>query len=100
MTLEKSAVDGRLKWTINAEGGGRTGPRLQRRARRLQRHLAARRHRGVGIGSGSGTTGSSATDTSASEGGSPRPSGKTPSEIADCMQEAGTDVSKIQACTQ
>src|SRR5262249_52544195 len=25
MTLEKSAVDGQLKWTINAEGGGRTG---------------------------------------------------------------------------
>jgi hypothetical protein len=25
MTLEKSVVDGNLKWTINAEGGGRTG---------------------------------------------------------------------------
>ena len=25
MTLEKSAVDGKLKWTVNAEGGGRTG---------------------------------------------------------------------------
>ena len=25
MTLEKSTVDGQLKWTINAEGGGRTG---------------------------------------------------------------------------
>jgi hypothetical protein len=25
MTLEKSAIDGKLGWTINAEGGGRTG---------------------------------------------------------------------------
>src|SRR5262249_57170659 len=25
MTLEKNAVDGKLEWTINAEGGGRTG---------------------------------------------------------------------------
>ena len=25
MTLEKSAVDGKLKWVVNAEGGGRTG---------------------------------------------------------------------------
>jgi hypothetical protein len=25
MTLEKNAVDGTLKWTINAEGGGRSG---------------------------------------------------------------------------
>jgi hypothetical protein len=25
MTLERSAIDGNLGWTINAEGGGRTG---------------------------------------------------------------------------
>ncbi len=65
-------------------------PGLQRRARRLERDLAARRHRGVGTGSGlPATTGSSATDTSASEGGVTTPSGKTPAEIAQCVQAGG-----------
>ena len=32
--------------------------------------------------------------------GATTPSGKTPAEIAQCVQAAGTDIDKIQACAQ
>src|SRR6266545_7510475 len=98
MTLEKSAVDGQLKWTINAEGGGRTG--LVYNAEPDGSNVTSPLGDIAGSGSGSATT---PTDTSASGGGGggvTAPNGKTPQEIANCIQQAGTDVAKIQACTQ
>jgi hypothetical protein len=85
MTLEKSAVDGQLKWTINAEGGGRTG--LVYNAEPDGSNVSS--PLGDVAGSASGT---SSTPTA--------PNGKTPEEIANCVQQAGTNVTKIQACTQ
>jgi hypothetical protein len=87
MTLEKSSVDGQLKWTINAEGGGRTG--LVYNAEPDGSTVTSP----LGDIAGSGTT-------SSSGGGVTAPNGKTPQEIANCIQQAGTDVGKIQACTQ
>ena len=83
MTLEKSAVDGQLNWTINAEGGGRTG--LVYNAEPDGSNVTSPLPDIAGSGSGG-------TSTTAS--------GKTPAEIAQCVQQAGTDVSKIQACAQ
>jgi hypothetical protein len=94
MTLEKSAVDGQLKWTINAEGGGRTG--LVYNAEPDGSNVTSP----LGDIAGSGTTGTTSTTGGGSSGGVTAPNGKTPQEIADCIQQAGTDVSKIQACAQ
>jgi hypothetical protein len=66
ITLEKSAIDGRLKWTINAEGGGRTG-----------------------LVYNADPDGSNVTSPT-----------KTAQDITECIQKAGSDVTKIQACTQ
>jgi hypothetical protein len=79
MTLEKSAVDGNLKWTINAEGGGRTGLVYNAEP------------------DGSNVT-SPVGDVAG--GGIPAPGAKSGEDIAHCIQEAGTDVAKIQACAQ
>ncbi|MGA9636573.1 MAG: hypothetical protein WBQ41_15160 [Solirubrobacterales bacterium] len=81
MTLEKSSIDGRLKWTINAAGGGRTG--LVYNAEPDGSNVTSP----VGDIAGGGTTVTA-------------PNGKTPQQISDCIQKAGTDVSKIQACTR
>jgi hypothetical protein len=81
MTLEKSSVDGKLGWTVNAEGGGRTG--LVYNAEPDGSNVTSP----LGGIAGSGGT--------ATTGG-----GKSPQDIANCIQKAGTDVSKIQACTQ
>jgi hypothetical protein len=86
MTLEKSAVDGQLKWTINAEGGGRTG--LVYYAEPDGSSVTSP----LGDIAGSGSSGTSTSGASTS--------GKTPAEIAQCIQQAGTDVSKIQACAK
>ncbi len=91
MTLEKSQIDGTLKWTINAEGGGRTG--LVYTAEPDGSNVTSP----LGDIAGSGSGG---TSTSGGGGGVTAPNGKTPAEIATCIQQAGTDVSKIQACTQ
>lgn len=80
MTLEKSPVDGQLKWTINAEGGGRTGL--------------------VYNAEPDGSNVTSPLGDIAGSGGTSASGGKSPQDIADCIQQAGTDVSKIQACTQ
>lgn len=95
MTLEKSQVDGQLKWTINAEGGGRTG--LVYNAEPDGSNVTS--PLGDIAGSGSGGTDTSG-GSSNSGGGVTAPNGKTPAEIANCIQQAGTDVSKLQACTQ
>jgi hypothetical protein len=95
MTLEKSPVDGQLKWTINAEGGGRTG--LVYNADPDGSNVTSP----LGDIAGGGTTGTSTSaGGSGSGGGVTAPNGKTPQEIADCIQQAGTDVSKIQACAK
>jgi hypothetical protein len=93
MTLEKSPVDGQLKWTINAEGGGRTG--LVYNADPDGSNVTSP----LGDIAGAGSTGTTST-TGGSSGGVTSPNGKTPAEITQCIQQAGTDVSKIQACTQ
>jgi hypothetical protein len=91
MTLEKSPVDGQLKWTINAEGGGRTG--LVYNAEPDGSNVTSPLGGIAGSGSGGTSIGGSTT-------GVTTPSGKTPAEIAQCVQAAGTDVRKIQACAQ
>jgi hypothetical protein len=78
MTLEKSSVDGQLKWTINAEGGGRSG--LVYNAEPDGSNVTSPLGDIAGSGSHGGT--------------------ESPQDIATCVQQAGTDVSKIQACTQ
>jgi|tagenome__1003787_1003787.scaffolds.fasta_scaffold20957206_3 hypothetical protein len=90
MTLEKSPVDGQLKWAINAEGGGRTG--LVYNAEPDGSNVTSP----LGDIAGSST----GTPSTPSSGGVTAPNGKTPQQIADCIQQAGTDISKIQACTQ
>ncbi len=46
MTLDKSAVDGQPRWTVNARGRRPHRARLHRRSGRVERDLAARRRRG------------------------------------------------------
>jgi hypothetical protein len=98
MTLEKSAVDGQLKWTINAEGGGRTG--LVYNADPDGSNVTS--PLGNIAGGGTGTTGTTSTGTTAGGGstGGYGANGKTPQEIAQCLQRAAGDVSKAQACVQ
>ncbi|MFL5907017.1 MAG: hypothetical protein ACJ75Z_05425 [Solirubrobacterales bacterium] len=95
MTLEKSAVDGQLKWAVNAEGGGRTG--LVYTADPDGSNVTS--PLGGIAGSEGSTTGTTGT-TGASGGGVTAPNGKTPQEILQCIQQAGGDASKIQACSQ
>ena len=90
LQLDKQNVEGNVQWSIVAEGGGRTGIpyTAEPDGSGVSSALA-------GIdGAGTGTTSTS------SSGGVTAPNGKTPQEIADCIQQAGTDVSKIQGCTQ
>lgn len=96
MTLEKSPVDGQLKWTINAEGGGRTG--LVYNADPDGSNVTS--PLGGVAGAGTGTTSTSGGTSTSAGGGAVTPSGKTAAEIAQCVQQAGTDVAKIQACSQ
>src|SRR3954454_3942205 len=92
MALEKSQIDGVLQWTINAEGGGRTG--LVYNAEPDGSNVAS--PIGDIARSGSGRTSTSGGSST----GATTPSGRTPAEIAQCIQQAGTDVSKIQACAR
>jgi hypothetical protein len=98
MTLEKSPVDGQLKWTINAEGGGRTG--LVYNADPDGSNVTNPLGGIAGAGSGTTSTSTSCGGSGSASGGVTAPNGKTPAEIAQCVQQAGTDVSKIQACAQ
>ena len=97
MTLEKSSVDGRLKWTINAEGGGRTG--LVYNADPDGSNVTSPLGTGI-IGKGTSTSPPTTTPTGTAAGGATAPNGKTPQEIVQCIQQAGGDVNKIQACSQ
>jgi hypothetical protein len=86
MTLEKSAVDGKLKWVINAEGGGRTGLVFNAELDGSNVTSPTGSIAGAGGGVGTGTTGASGASSAA--------------DIATCIQNAGNDVAKIQACAQ
>jgi hypothetical protein len=104
MTLEKSAVDGQLKWAINAEGGGRTGLvyNADPDGSNVTSPLGSIPGAGGTGGGGTGTTGTTATGTSTGGGaaGGYGANGKTPQEIAQCLQQAAGDVSKAQDCVQ
>jgi hypothetical protein len=92
MTLEKSAIDGKLKWTINADGGGHTG--LPYNADPDGSNVTSPVG-GTGIvGKGTSTSPPTTTPGGASTGG------KSPQEIVQCIQQANGDVNKIQACSQ
>jgi len=89
MTLGNSfSGSGEVQWTINGEGSGRTGLVLS--AKPDGSGLSAP---GGAVAGGSGSTGGIPTTATT-------PSGKTvdPQAIAKCIQDAGGDVSKIQAC--
>jgi hypothetical protein len=94
MKLEKSAVDGQLKWTINAEGGGRTG--LVYNADPDGSNVTSPLG---GLAGGGASTSTTQTDTGTTGGGYGA-NGKTPQEIAQCLQQAAGDVNKAQACVQ
>jgi hypothetical protein len=79
MTLGKSFTPD-VMWTINGEASGRTGLVLQANPD------------GSGLSSPTGAVPGGATGTTAA------PSGVDPQAIADCIQKAGGDVNKIQAC--
>lgn len=79
MTLGKSFTPD-LMWTINGEASGRTGLVLNADPD------------GSGLSSLTGAVPSGATGTTAA------PSGVDPQAITDCIQKAGGDVNKIQAC--
>jgi hypothetical protein len=97
MTLEKSAVDGQLKWTINAEGGGRTG--LVYNADPDGSNVTSPLGTGI-IGKGTATSPPTTTPTTGGAGGVTTPNGKTPQEIVQCIQQAAGDPNKIAACSQ
>jgi hypothetical protein len=81
LKLDKQNAEGKVQWTVIAEGGGRTGIPYTAEP--------------------DGSDVSSALGGSAPAGATvTAPNGKTPSEISSCIQRAGTDVAKIQACTQ
>jgi hypothetical protein len=92
MTLDRDTVDGKLVWTINAEGGGRTG--LVYNADADGSNVTS--PLGNVAGSGGGQSGT----TTGTGGGVTTPNGKTPQEIVQCIQQAGGDPTKIQACSQ
>jgi hypothetical protein len=79
MTLGKSFTPD-VMWTINGEASGRTGLVLQANPD------------GSGLSSPTGAVPGGATSTTTA------PSGVDPQAIADCIQKAGGDVNKIQAC--
>jgi hypothetical protein len=87
LTLEKNAVDGELKWVINAEGGGRTG--LVYNADPDGSNVTSP------TGSIAGADGTGTTGGATGAAGAP-----SAAEIAECVQNAGGDVARIQACTQ
>ncbi|MBM3667196.1 MAG: hypothetical protein FJW90_06885 [Actinobacteria bacterium] len=92
MTLEKQALDGQLRWVINAEGGGRTG--LVFNADPDGSNVTSPTGDIAGAdagGSGGGESGGPADVDSAVQDAQ---------EIADCIQAAGTDVEAIQACSE
>lgn len=104
MTLEKQVLDGELKWVVNADGNGRTG--LVYNADLDGSNVTS--PTGSLPGTDSGLPDTTGTDTTGGTGGSGSGSsdagGSTGVQdaqaIANCIQQAGSDVAKIQACTQ
>jgi len=90
MTLGKTFTPD-VMWTINGEASGRTGLVLNADPD------------GAGLTSPTGAVpsdaGGSSTNSSGAAGGSTTaPGAVDPQAIADCIQKAGGDVNKIQAC--
>jgi hypothetical protein len=87
MKLDKQNVENKVQWSIVAEGGGRTGIpyTADPDGSNVSNPLSGIAGSGSGSGGGGGVT---------------APNGKTAQDIADCIQQAGTDISKIQSCTQ
>lgn len=106
MTLAKSSIEGRLEWTINAEGGGRSGLVYVADADGSN----VRSPLGGIAGAGTETTGTETEPSGGSAGGKPPatdpgasvtlPSGKSAAEVLECVQRAQGDVEKLQACTR
>lgn len=83
MTLGKSFTPD-VMWTINGEASGRTGLVLQANPD------------GSGLSSPTGAVPGGATGSAT--GTTAAPSGVDPQAITECIQKAGGDVNKIQAC--
>jgi hypothetical protein len=97
LTFEKAPIDGVLKWVINADGGGRTG--LVFNANPDGSNVTSL----TGDIAGAGDAGAGATDAGASGGagaGNLPTDASSAQDIAQCIQDAGGDVAKIQACAQ
>lgn len=98
MTLEKQITDGELRWVINAEGGGRTG--LVFNADPDGSNVTSPTGSIPGADSGSGDTGSGSASGGTGGTGDTGGTIEDAQAIADCIQQAGTDVEAIQACSQ
>jgi hypothetical protein len=85
MTLEKGLTNGVLYWSINAEGGGRTGLVYQARPNGSGLADPVEFSRRLRPGGG-GSTGGGA------------PGAGEAQKRTDCIRKAGTDPAKIQAC--
>ncbi len=95
ITLQRNFTTGELEWTINGDGGGRTGIVLTAKP------------------DGSGLSGAEERPPPPpppTSGGGPPPEGQPPQapegptrqqiqDLAKCLQEAGGDPAKIQACS-
>jgi hypothetical protein len=90
MTLEKQALDGQLRWVINAEGGGRTG--LVFNADPDGSNVTSPTGDIAGAESGGSGGGSGGADASGAA--------QEAQAVVDCIQQAGSDVEAIQACSQ
>lgn len=90
LTLEKSRIDGELRWVINAEGGGRTG--LVFNADPDGSNVTSPTGDIAGAGSSGSGGGSGGADASAAA--------EEAQAVVDCIQQAGSDVEAIQACSQ
>jgi hypothetical protein len=91
MTLEKGTIDGVLRWTVNAEGGGRTG--LVYTADPDGSNVSSPTGDIAGAGAEATTP-----ETETSGGTSTPPSNPTPQALAQCVQNAQGNPEKIQAC--
>jgi hypothetical protein len=100
LTLAKSAIDGKLRWTINAAGGGRTG--LVYNADPDGSNVTSPQGAVAGAGNQSSETTPSAKQPPATDPGATvtLPNGKTAAEVSKCIQKAQGDVDKLQACVQ
>lgn len=96
MNLERDLTDGKLAWSVNAESDERTGIVFQARpdGSGLADPTAFARRAAGGQGGSSGST------SPVADPATDAPDVSDLSAKADCIQAAGTDVAKLQACTK